>query len=58
MNRPDTAEITPHHLARKSVVYLRQSSQAQVKQNTESQPIPALKPIESPPFTQREQQQR
>ena len=32
-----TAKITPHHLARKAVVYLRQSSLAQVKQNTESQ---------------------
>jgi DNA invertase Pin-like site-specific DNA recombinase len=38
MNRPDTAQkITPDHLARKAVVYLRQSSLAQVKQNTESQ---------------------
>jgi DNA invertase Pin-like site-specific DNA recombinase len=38
MNRPDTAQkITPEHLARKAVVYLRQSSLAQVKQNTESQ---------------------
>ena len=32
-----TAKITPHHLARNAVVYLRQSSLAQVKQNTESQ---------------------
>ena len=30
-------KITPEHLARKAVVYLRQSSPAQVKQNTESQ---------------------
>jgi DNA invertase Pin-like site-specific DNA recombinase len=38
MNRPDsTQKITPEHLARKAVVYLRQSSLAQVKQNTESQ---------------------
>ena len=38
MNRPDIAQkITPDHLARKAVVYLRQSSLAQVKQNTESQ---------------------
>jgi len=32
-----TQKITPEHLARKAVVYLRQSSLAQVKQNTESQ---------------------
>jgi DNA invertase Pin-like site-specific DNA recombinase len=32
-----TAKITPNHLARKAVVYLRQSSIAQVKHNTESQ---------------------
>ena len=32
-----TQKITPDHLARKAVVYLRQSSLAQVKQNTESQ---------------------
>ena len=32
-----TSKITPSHLARKAVVYLRQSSLAQVKQNTESQ---------------------
>jgi DNA invertase Pin-like site-specific DNA recombinase len=38
VNRPDmTQKITPDHLARKAVVYLRQSSPAQVKQNTESQ---------------------
>jgi len=38
MNRPDnTQKITSEHLARKAVVYLRQSSLAQVKQNTESQ---------------------
>jgi DNA invertase Pin-like site-specific DNA recombinase len=38
MNRPDsTQKITPEHLARKAVVYLRQSSLAQVKHNQESQ---------------------
>lgn len=38
MSRPDiNQKITPEHLARKAVVYLRQSSLAQVKQNTESQ---------------------
>ena len=38
MNQPDsTQKITPEHLARKAVVYLRQSSPAQVKQNRESQ---------------------
>jgi DNA invertase Pin-like site-specific DNA recombinase len=38
MNRPDTTQkIAPEHLARKAVVYLRQSSLAQVKQNKESQ---------------------
>jgi len=31
------AKITPAHQARKAVVYLRQSSLAQVKHNTESQ---------------------
>ena len=31
------SKITPRHLARRAVVYLRQSSIAQVKQNTESQ---------------------
>ncbi len=31
------SKITPRHLARKAVVYLRQSSIAQVKHNTESQ---------------------
>lgn len=38
MNRPDNAQkITPDHLARKAVVYLRQSSLAQVRNNQESQ---------------------
>ena len=38
MNRHDsTQKITPEHLARKAVVYLRQSSMAQVKHNQESQ---------------------
>ncbi len=38
MNPPDSApKITPGHLARKAVVYLRQSSLAQVKHNQESQ---------------------
>ena len=38
MNRTDTTQkITPEHLSRKAVVYLRQSSPAQVKQNKESQ---------------------
>ncbi len=38
MNRTDTTQkITPEHLSRKAVVYLRQSSAAQVKQNKESQ---------------------
>jgi DNA invertase Pin-like site-specific DNA recombinase len=38
MNRPgSTQKITPEHLARKAVVYLRQSSLAQVKHNQESQ---------------------
>jgi len=30
-------KITPEHLTRRAIVYLRQSSEAQVKQNTESQ---------------------
>ncbi len=30
-------KITPSHLARKAIVYLRQSSDAQVKKNLESQ---------------------
>ena len=30
-------KITPEHLARKAIVYLRQSSERQVRQNTESQ---------------------
>lgn len=30
-------KITPEHLARKAIVYLRQSSEKQVRQNTESQ---------------------
>jgi DNA invertase Pin-like site-specific DNA recombinase len=33
----DTKKITPGHLARKAVVYLRQSSVAQIKQNQDSQ---------------------
>jgi hypothetical protein len=38
MNPHETAQtITPDHLARKAVVYLRQSSLQQVKQNLESQ---------------------
>ena len=38
MNVPDTHQkITPDHLARKAVVYLRQSSLQQVKQNKQSQ---------------------
>ena len=38
MNRHDsTQKLTPEHLARKAVVYLRQSSMAQVKHNQESQ---------------------
>lgn len=38
MNPPDSAQkITPGHLARRAVVYLRQSSLAQVKHNQESQ---------------------
>ena len=38
MNRNDkTPKLTPDHLARKAVVYLRQSSMAQVKNNQESQ---------------------
>jgi len=38
MNVPDTHQkITPDHLARKAVVYLRQSSLQQVKQNQQSQ---------------------
>jgi DNA invertase Pin-like site-specific DNA recombinase len=32
-----SSKITPNHLARKAVIYLRQSSIAQVKHNTESQ---------------------
>ena len=30
-------KIRPEHLARKAIVYLRQSSERQVRQNTESQ---------------------
>ena len=30
-------KIKPEHLARKAIVYLRQSSEKQVRQNTESQ---------------------
>ena len=38
MNPNDNAQkLTPEHLARKAVVYLRQSSMAQVKYNQESQ---------------------
>jgi DNA invertase Pin-like site-specific DNA recombinase len=38
MNANDNAQkLTPEHLARKAVVYLRQSSIAQVKHNQESQ---------------------
>jgi DNA invertase Pin-like site-specific DNA recombinase len=38
MNAPDSAQkITAEHLARKAVVYLRQSSMTQVKHNQESQ---------------------
>ena len=38
MNLNDTSgKLTPNHLSRKAVVYLRQSSLAQVKHNTESQ---------------------
>ncbi|MCP4285252.1 MAG: recombinase family protein [Gammaproteobacteria bacterium] len=38
MNRNDNIlKLTPDHLARKAVVYLRQSSMAQVKNNQESQ---------------------
>src|ERR1700744_5122851 len=32
-------KIKPEHLARKAIVYLRQSSERQVRQNTESQPL-------------------
>ena len=35
--RETDPKITPQHLSRLAVVYLRQSSLAQVKQNTESQ---------------------
>lgn len=38
MNVPETHQkITPDHLARKAIVYLRQSSLQQVKQNKQSQ---------------------
>ena len=38
MNPHETAQtLTPDHLARKAMVYLRQSSLQQVKQNLESQ---------------------
>jgi DNA invertase Pin-like site-specific DNA recombinase len=37
MNVDSTSKLTPAHRARKAVVYLRQSSLAQVKHNTESQ---------------------
>ena len=36
-NPPRHAKITPRHLSRKAVVYLRQSSEQQVQQNRESQ---------------------
>ena len=32
-----SAKIKPEHLARKAIVYLRQSSENQVRQNKESQ---------------------
>ena len=32
-----SSKIKPEHLARKAIVYLRQSSEKQVRQNTESQ---------------------
>ena len=34
---PYSPKITPEHLARKAIVYLRQSGEKQVSQNTESQ---------------------
>src|SRR3979490_1332255 len=34
------AKIKPEHLARKAIVYLRQSSERQVRQNKESQQLP------------------
>jgi len=37
MSSQATHKITPEHLSRKAIVYLRQSSPGQVKQNTESQ---------------------
>ncbi len=37
MQSESTSKITMNHLSRKAVVYLRQSSLAQVKYNTESQ---------------------
>jgi len=37
MTRPSNPKITAEHLARKAVVYLRQSSPGQVKRNLESQ---------------------
>lgn len=36
-NHVPTQKILPHHLERKAVVYIRQSSMQQVKQNQESQ---------------------
>src|ERR1700686_1872736 len=35
----DSAKIKPEHLARKAIVYLRQSSERQVRQNKESQQL-------------------
>src|SRR2546430_585014 len=35
--RPYSSKIKPEHLARKAILYLRQSSEKQVRQNTESQ---------------------
>ena len=34
-----SAKIKPEHLARKAIVYLRQSSERQVRQNKESQQL-------------------
>ena len=34
---PYSSKIKPEHLARKAIVYLRQSSEKQVRQNLESQ---------------------
>ena len=40
-------KITPEHLARKAIVYLRQSSEKQVRQNTESHGFNTTWPSES-----------